>query len=573
MRRFIIALGIAALAMPGLYAGRLERRGLPQRQNMEQPRHERRVQDGDNAPIVTPVIKDPKGKVMYYSKESAGTFVFQGRMYLYEETFPAVVVKGTGDKVYFKNIISVFPADYYVEGSQEGNIITIPTNQTIEYDPETSTGFNFGVFRTVPFVENGEELVRFEYAPEVKSVTVEVSDEGAMKMVLPGEPFDGENPTEYVAGIYYLEDYEFTGYSDFFQDYTFLDITPTTIPEEAKVEPYVYIDEFNYAFIVDVAYYEDFLYIRGLSSMLPEAVLKAKIEGNKATIDQNEFLGIYFDQYYIFSKVVYDNPDYDPEDEDSSPFIMAPVNVGFELTVDREAGLITADTPGVYLSYHNDAEDFFNSLGYFGEFVLRYQESFGGVPSNPVQLEYTTEYAPYQGFNDFFFTLSNFSKEGGLLDVESVYYKVFVNGEPLIFNQSLVTNLLGEDVIAYQGVPYEVELIPYLFNNNEDIFKFSDNAFDVGIYTDNVHTIGVQTVYYYDNEFTYSDLVELNVETGEITEYPHVDSVAEVEADEPVATEYYTTDGRRLSQKPDRGIYLELTRYTNGIFRTSKVAK
>ena len=524
---------------------------------------------GQGAPV-TDVITDPEGEIEYYDKDAAGTFLFQGELFMYKDTVPATILRSKDNVVYFKNIISAYPADYYVKGTVEGNTITVATDQTIEYFGAEGYGVNFGVFKTVPSVENGVDVVKFEYAPEVKSIEFKVGDDGSMEMILPGEPFDGVNPPEYVAGLYYTDNLMFTGFCDFSQKYTRLELQLISIPEGAEVLPYVYVDQYNYASIVDVAFYEGYLYIRGLTSMLPDATVKAKIDGNKAVIPQNEYMGIYFDMYYIFTKVLYENPDYDETDPESMPFVFAPSDVGFELEIDSDTRTISANKDGVYLSFHCDDTDFLNSLGFFGMFVLHYQASFAGTPSNPVDLEYTTQFAPAQGFNDFFFTLSNFSEKGTLLDAEYLYYKVFVNGKPLVFKEEETYNLLGERTVIYAGVPIQVELIPYYFNNNEDIFKFSDNAFDVGIYTDDVQTIGVQTVYYFENEFTYSDIVTLDVATGEITTAPGDNGVDSVVSDGTTSEEYFTLDGRRVVN-PGHGIYLKVATDASGARHTKKV--
>lgn len=518
------------------------------------------------AATLTPIITNPKGQEINYNKEAAGTFKFYNSLSMYKDEFPATVIYGEGGKVYFKNIVSVFPDEYYVEGTIKGNTITVPMNQTIEYIEEEGYGINLGVLKTVPRMENGQEVIDFEYAEEIKSVSLTVAADGSMDLVLPGKPFDGENPTEYVMGFYYTDDYSFTGYSDFSQKYTKLDLQLIKIPDGAEIQDFAYVDTYNYASIVEVAFVGDDLYIRGLSSMLPEATLKAKISGNKAIIAQDEYLGIYFDQYYIFTKVLYANPDYDENDPDGIPFIFAPSDVGFELTIDPDRRRIYADKEGVYLSFHCDGDDFLNSLGFYDVFTLKYQETLAGTPSNPVALEYTTEWEPYQGYNDFFFTLSNFSTDGNVLDVDVLYYKVFVDGTPVVFKERKQENTLGEYVTVYPNVPIAVELLPYEFNNNEDIFKFGENAFGIGIYSKDVKTVGVQSVYHYNDEFTYSDIVTLDVETGEIS----VSAVEEVYSDEVTASEYYTLDGRKVVN-PDHGIYIRVDTLSDGHKKSEKI--
>lgn len=568
-RNLIVFPALAAMMLCGMnsLAGNFSK--APARQSLKKESHiKSSTRAGQSAPL-TDIITTPKGNPVNYNKNAAGTFVFNNAISMYKDDFPAMIYWADNNEVYFKNIISVFPDEYYVKGTVSGNKITLPMNQTIEYDADYDYGVNIGVLKTVPTVENGQEVYTFEYVPDIESVEFTIGNDGSVEMVLPGKPFDGETPPEYVLGIYYTDDLQFLGYSDFSQKYTKLDLELITIPAGLETQQYVYIDDYNYASVVEVARDKEYLYIKGLTEMLPEGTIRAKINGNVATVAQNQYVGVYYDQYYIFTKVLYDNPDYDETDFDTDPFIFAPDNVGFELIIDDENQTIYADKKGVYLSFHCDANDFLNSLGFFSEFVLKYQKSFEGVPSNPVNLEYTTEYS-FQGFNDFFFTLSNFSTEGTLLDVSVLYYEVYVNGEPLVFQQKEIPNLQGTDVVAYPEVPFPVIYLPYEFNNNEDIFKFTYNQFDIGIYTDDVKTVGVQSIYHYNDVFTYSDVVTLNVETGETTVAPGENAVQTILDNEVVATEYYTLDGRRINN-PEKGICIKVSRAANGKTSVEKV--
>lgn len=519
-----------------------------------------------SAPI-TDIIQNPQGQIVYYEKQCYGTFVLNG-MQMYEEKFPAVLIYGDNNTVYFRNLVAVFPDDYYLKGTIEGNKIVMPCNQTIEYIPEDGYGVNFGVFKA-SLIEDGSDSIEYKYAADIKQVEFTVAEDGSIKMVLPGEPFDGEHPGEYIAGFYYTDDYQYLGYGDFYQEYTKLDLRLNAIPEGMKIEPYIYVDSYNYAYQVDVAFGDDTLYIRGLCDMLPEGTLTGAIKGNKAYIRQNEFLGIYFEQDYIFSKILLDNPDFNEDNTDVDPFILAPADMEFELIIDPENKTIYSENVGKYLSFHGNEKDVFNSLGLYGEFILRYQESMKGTPDVSTDLVYTTEWARRQGFNDFQFHLSNFSTSGTLLDTDHLYYKIFINGEPQIFVEQEITNLLGKKVTAYAGVPTQVVLLPYNFNNNDDIFKFFDNDFDIGIYRDDVETIGVQSVYVYEDEYTYSDIAVLTVATGETEIFPAPENagISAVEG-EAVAREYFTPDGLRVSSPS--GLTIERTVFSNGTVKTRK---
>ena len=521
---------------------------------------------------VTDVITDPTGTPKSYTKESAGTAVLNGRVIMYEDLFPVVIYWNEDNSVYISNLVSVYPEESYVKGTVEGNKIILPLNQTVEYIPSDGYGVNVGLFKSVPKIQNGQEVIDFEYAPEFDSVEFEIKEDGNIDLILPGEPFDGENPTQYVLAYYYSDTLNFTGFCDFMQKYTVFDHELITVPDGVELLPYVYIDSYDYAQIVEVGFSDEYLYIKGLSDQLPEAVIRGKIDGNKAIVAQNEYLGVYFDQFYIFTKVLYANEDYDEEDENSIPYYFAPSDVGFELNFDKEQGRVWADKEGVFLSYHCDENDFTNTLGYYSEFELKYQSSMKGKPSNPTNIEYSTQWADMQGWNDLFFTLSNFSTEGNLIDTNGLYYTVYINGEPLVFYEQELWNLNNEIVLAYMMVPMEVILMPYHFDNNEDIFKFTDNQFDIGIYRNDVKTVGVQTAYLYEKEMTYSDIVTLDVETGEITVTPSDTGVEMTQSDETFSTEYYTIDGRRVSN-PGRGIFLKRETSRNGMVKTTKIIR
>lgn len=509
------------------------------------------------------VITSAEGISKLYDKHSVGTFVFNGEMAQYMEDFPATVVWGEDNTVFIQDILSTVATGNYVKGTVSGNRINVAANQTLDFYEEEGYGINIEVLRT----EIRDNVVDFYFEPSITEFSYLINEDGSLTLDLPGRQFDGELPPEYVIGVCYSDDNSFLGFCDYTQQYDETSYNLIEMPEDAEVEAYVLIDEFNYASLVDVAYVGDKLYIRGLSAMLPEGTIMARVEGNKAYVDQNEYLGIYFDQFFILTKVLYDNPDYNENDNSSLPFIMAPANVKFTLDIDREAKTISANEDGIYLSFQPDEDSYEHSITVLGKFNLKYQSSTSGVPANPTKLQYTTEYASQQGFNDFFFTLSNFSTEGNLLDTETLYYRIFIDGEPLIFGEEIGYNLLNEEVIMYYGVPDQQIYMVYPFNNNNDIFKFTENEFDIGIYVEGVNTIGVQAMYINEGKQTFSDIVTLVVETGEIIDGAGIEEISLAPVEK---REYFNVNGTRVSH-PEKGIYIVKEIRKDGSVTTRKV--
>ena len=524
-----------------------------------------------SAPL-TDIIYYAEGTTKMYDKNAAGTWVYGDAPSLYMDVFPANIVWGDNGDVYFKDILSVMQTGSYVKGRVEGDKIIVPANQTVVYDEDFDEGINLGVFKTEVFTENGQEYFTLVYDESVENICFSIGEDGKLTLDLPGEPFDGENITEYSIGFYYTEDYSWTGYADFWQEYTQLELEMVTIPSGVETEQYVYVDEYNLASIVDVAFVGNELYIRGLSNQLPEGTIRATIDGDKAYVDQNEYLGVYFDMFYIFTKILLDNPAYDPEDpySEEAPYIFAPESMKYGLILENDRKIIRSADPDIVLCFHSDPDDIYNYLSLFQDFELKYQSSFEGVPSNPVEVEYQTQWADWQGFNDLFFTLSNFSTEGNLLNTDYLYYSVLLDGELLVFEEEETIDLIGETVITYQGVPSPQIYMPYKFSNDIDISKWSDNIFDVGIYVDGLTTVGVQAVYFYENVLTASDIVTYNVETGETTVTPGNSFVGKVGDKEVVSTEYYDLNGVRVNN-PGKGIDVKRTVNSDGSYNIRKV--
>ena len=512
------------------------------------------------------VIREAEGKEQLYSKESAGTALLGNQLVLYWDEFPAKIVWGYDDYVYVQDIFSTMVCETYVVGDPVGDKITFQTGQLIEYVEAEGGYAGYGVAMGIARTEVNGDLVDFYLDEDITEFDMNLKKDGSLELVLPGEPFNGEDVPEYVLLLYFTDDMQFAGYSDFFQTYTPEQYKEMTMPEGVDVEPYVYIDDFDYASIVNVAFTDKYVYFQGLNPMMEQAVVRGEINGNTVSIPPDQYLGIYYDQFFIFTKIWIDNPDYNEKNPNSMPYIMVD-DLDFEMTIDREAGTITADTGGIYLSFQPDEDSFANSLCFLSEFVLRYQKDFAGTPANPTRLAYKTNWVYYYGYADFQFNISNYSTEGTLLDAEGLYYQVIVNGESIIFGAEELIDLNGELTTAYPGVPPNQKWIPYLFNNNEDIFKFSSSEFDVGIYVPDVKTIGIQTLYLYDNTSTYSDIVTLDVETGEVTETPN--GVETIFAGEPVKTEYYNLSGVKV-KNPEKGIYIKKITYSDGKVKTVK---
>lgn len=512
------------------------------------------------------VITKAEGVTKYYNKDTAGTFVFNEEMYQYMETFPGIAVWGEDNTVYIQDILSTMATGTYVKGTVNGNKITCQLGQVLEYYPEVGYGIMLVALET----DVQEDEVFFNYTTDITQFDYIISDDGNLTLSLPGRQFDGEIPPQYVIGVTYTDEPDkFLGYCDYVQDWELTDNVIMEIPAGAEVEQYVYVDEYEFATLVDVATVGNSLYIRGLLNIPTPVTIMATIDGNKAYVAQNQCLGIYYDQYFLYTRVLYDNPDFDPNDDDSLPIIWAPASATFTLNIDKENKIIEATEDGVYLSFQPEEEYYPNIAMILGKFRLTYQGSAAGTPANPTELDFVTNRAYYNGYNEFSFMLSNHSTAGTLLNDETLFYRIFIDGEELIFEEELGIDLLGREKLMYKGVPGQQRFMNSLFNNADDIFIWPPNIYFIGIYVDGVSTIGVQSAYLYDNQLTYSDIVTLDVETGDVT----IESGVETVKQSPVIkTEFFDLGGRRV-QNPEKGIFVVKQTHADGTTTSTKVMR
>ena len=513
------------------------------------------------------VIREAEGENRMYSKYSVGTTLFGNDVILYYETFPADIVWGENNEVFVKNIFSTIAFESYIKGVVEGDVITFPTGQLVEFIEDEEYG-DYGLAVGIARKEIQGDKIYFFNDPSITSFSMKLNSDGGLELMLPGEPFDGVEIPEYVLNLYYSDEEDvFLCVTDFCQIYTPEDLTEITMPEGVEPETYIFIDEYDFASVINVAYTPDYIYLQGLNPMMKESVVRARIDGNKAYIAQNEFQGVYMDLFFIFTKIVIPNPDYNEEDEESPEYILAPPNMEFTLTFDREAGIIQSDNKDIYLAFMPDEDTIDNALCFLSEFIIRYQSTLAGVPSNPTHLEFYTNWVYYYGCSSFQFYLSNYSTDGMLIDEEHLYYQVLVDGEPIIFAEEEVINLNGEPAIAYPGVVGEQRWLPYLFNNFYDVNKFTNNSFDVGIYVEGFETLGVQSLYIYDNVATLSDIVTLNIITGEVTITTGVDAIED--SLDIRSVEYFDLNGIKTLH-PSNGIFIKKITLSDGTVRTLK---
>lgn len=525
------------------------------------------------------VITEASGTAKTYSKECGGTNVslIYG-LYIYEQTFPATII-WDADTAYFANIISNAPyyGTTYVKGVKHENKITVDLPQTLIWHEDNDYGYNLVLLKLNPMAnEDGNTYI---IDNSIKSFDYEMGEDGSLTMSLPGG-FDGVNLPEYVLGVVYIDDPEmegsindlWTGLCDIYQTFIPFKEEKVELPEGGEEKTFALING-DYGYPVNVYFFDDAIYFKGMMQSMTSAVVKADITSEtddkiNLSIAQNQYLGIYQDETFIYTKKVYLNNDFDPEDPESVYMMLAPDNETYDMVYDKETQTIVPANDNYYLSFNSGTEKV-SFVDLIEPFVMQQQDDFDGVPQNPKNLFYDESNIEFFGYSSFDFTIPCLSIEGKLLDTDNLYYSVYVDNSIMEFVEDLEVDLNGYDSYVYWNVTEPTDRLPIWFDNFWDIYKSSNTDVSIGLYMEGMETLGVQTIYVNNGVTTYSDLVTLNIETGEIG---YESSVEKMAAGEIISIEFYDLNGRRVLY-PDHGIYICRQRLSDGSISVRKIRR
>ena len=503
---------------------------------------------------VTEVITEVSGNRVLMQKEASGIYSSLNYLYEYEasDLLSKLVYSEDGSEVYFQTILTKSGLTSYVKGTVCDNEITVSLPQTVAWFENGSDSYGVNLCIASFGVDN-EGMVTSEVQTQIDTVTFTIDPEnGEIELNLPG------NEGQYMLALAYSDDSTWTGFGDFTQHYMPTDIELLSMPEDVEPQTYSFI-EGKYGYRTEVAFKDGYLYIKGLCEELPDGVLRASYDEatNTAQIPQDQFIGIYEGQYLIITKVVI------PQ---NNTIVLAPETMEFTLTVDREKEEIYPAQVGgspSYLCFNADPSRVFY-LQIIRDFIMKVQDTYAGTPLNPFNLLYEEAFLDLIGYTSFYFFVPFVSTVNTLLDESCLYYRVFMDGELMEFTSDPSTH-------EYMGLDGTVSELPVMFNNMNDIYHEPYSAErEVGLYTEGFDTLGVQMVYRYDDEVTVSDIITLDIHTGEV-----INSGSGVESltvGDIVSCRYYDLQGRIVSN-PDKGLYIRSVTLTDGSVVTDKVRK
>lgn len=543
------------------------------------------------------VTEQPAGELKTYKRAGEGMANSFFGLSLTEQSGKCYIVYAEdGKTIYMKDPVSGYAGNNaWVEGTIEGDIISIPLGQSVYYSDYYQADVNLAWGTTYTYEEedeNGEMTTYIGIEFDERATVAEFQIDGETISLL-GSDGDiyAEGDAAYCAtGLTarWSDDDSWSGNMDW---KTVLTLTENYVPHgvimdqpEGEVKTYMrggtYIDADYYIYPasgkVNVVWGENnAVYIQNpFAGVNTGAWVAGQFDPttNLVTVPLGQF--IYENVESEWGAVMgWGNLDVDADgyvtmniDADATEAVFAfdpemktltLLDCTQEIAVDEQGNIILPATYSGLLCYYSD--DFgFVELD-LGNTMTEF-ELVPAVPANPTADEWY-DCGNEGGYSRFYFTLPTTDVDGNALDVENISYSIFVdNGDgPEMFTFPAVdyTFDLSEDITE---VPYELYSNAVDFRNYFVYFYRTNAEGFEPLFTEN---IGIQAYYTVNGVKNASDIVWL---------YEKHVGVDELNADKTVANvRYFNVAGQEMAQP--QGMTIMVTTYTDGTKSAVKVVK
>ena len=465
------------------------------------------------------------------------------------------VVVGADGNYYFKNFVTnMCNGGTWIKGDFDGNVITVKmgqicaqlwydngvTNQLYTYylcalKEQEATGVDW----------YGNEYTYTEYVPdmEVEEIKFDVHADGSIT---------SQDTEVLYGGVIEEEDGSFSwpGYGDMNCSFYPFDEEPQTAPEGVEFSDYVMS---NYPYLSDIAYkivqggiLDNVFYVKGLSDIVPDAVIMATIEGDKARIATNQFLGLdktYSTLAYLKACNVY-------KEYDEWGWSTIYVDEVEEMILDYDAtcNKFSNETNGLLINAGKENVSTHEQYHYptFYQFA---EESV--VPASPVWTQYypytETQYSSwgYAGFDIY-----TCDVDGNYILPDKLFYTCYLDDAPLVFSKD-----------DYADLEEDMTVIPYAYNNYDIVA--SGKTHYIYYYTGDFERFGVQTIYRGGGDEKRSPIIYYS--DGTSSGINEAASNATV-----ISTTYFDLMGHQHNGL-NKGMNIVVVKYSDGTVKSAKV--
>lgn len=340
-----------------------------------------------------------------------------------------VTVVEDGNKVYIKDPITRYTQGSWVEGTKNGNTITVATQQPLAYNAQygATLSLRYGVITSAGNIT----------AADTYNSEITFSVEGDVWTLQNTSAYTGSSD-DYFIGVIWDDDDSFSGYGDaetelvYDPDYVAPSNELVELPAGAEVQSWFYsMKDKNSAKLsgnVNIAFVDDDIYLQ-ICPNFPTAWIKGTNDNGVVTFKKLQYIGVYngsMDMWMVGNT----------EDGALADFVM---------NYDAEAKTLTA----VNYMFENAAADRIYYLGMYTDMAI-YAEALAeptAVTGDPVE-------APYYNFFD---TASDFAQFGVLDMNEDGKTWTLVSGTARItYNSSMSADdwMISPAIKLEGGKPY-----------------------------------------------------------------------------------------------------------------------
>lgn len=443
--------------------------------------------------------------------------------------------------VYIYNPIAGANTRSYLKGTMEGDKITVRLPQILsfeDYGDDMYSKFYAVILKhesgdpeneedpgTFEIYEDSQTLQYTKYGDDFD---IDLPDDGSLLLGMVYSDFTGGS------GWGGCGDYKVT-YQPFLGELV-------EVPAGLSTEKWAFTDDFGNGKLVDIGFYGTDVYMKGFSSFFPDSWIKGSVIDNTVSFPSGQYTGIdEMLSIYDFFMSSKGSLERNPETGEETASLTLTSSCDF--LYDKETKRMTTTA----IPLINASLDYVYYLEAFPCPVIRYQPAdINQTPSNPS----ITGFEPYNedyGQGTVTCNISNLNVDGYILDENNLFFRIYINGEPVTFSPD-----------KYFGLEEEMTLIPATF----DTFDFYKNGPEhtITLFQKDIETIGVQSVYRLDGKDHESEICTLDNTS--------VESIAQNTS--IARTELYTLQGIPVHESY-KGLAIRVTHFSNGTVKHAKV--
>ncbi len=430
------------------------------------------------------ISEQPEGELKTYARSGGAIYNFWGYIFSTYQDGGAMqmVFADDGKTVYLKDPISQAAAGTWVraELSDDGKTLTMPLNQHIIFYDDEGYGL-ITAWINVGIDENGN--IQATPDLDIQEATFTIDDDGVISLV--GSSGDVEAFECSGLGLIYDDDFTWTTYADWESVYTPFDATPVELPEGAVLEDFSmsYVDGNGNpgGKMVKVAQVDNDIYVQGVTSLVPEGVIKGTLNDNKVTFPSDQYLGV---GNSLFLSMVSIDDDF---------------NVLDNLVFEYDAATRTMTTDGILAIVAGESVQ-----ELYVQPVIAPYIDHAATPANPEVIDFVDE-GELGGYNYGSFNVPTVDTEGNFINPNDLYYRIYFDDDELF--------TFGPD-----EYPYVEEFMTDVPYNYTEGYDFGVGGATIYFYETGFQCVGIQSVFRGGGEEHVSEIVYMELTDGSAPE-------------------------------------------------------